>query len=59
MSYEDVVGCDDGVGFVECVCLATEISFLLKVCSTFFGVLVGLVPGWLVVGVGMFAVFMV
>ena len=26
MSYEDVVGCDNGVGFVVCVCLATAIS---------------------------------
>ena len=26
MSYEDVVGCGDGVGFVECICLATAIS---------------------------------
>ncbi len=32
-----------------------RLAFLLKVCSTFSGVLVGLVPGWLVVGVGMFA----
>ncbi len=26
MSYEYIVGCDDGVGFVECICLATAIS---------------------------------
>jgi len=25
MSYEDVVGCDYGVGYVVCICLATAI----------------------------------
>jgi hypothetical protein len=32
------------------------LAFLLKVCSTFSGVLVGLVPTWIVVGVGKFAI---
>ena len=36
-----------------------RLAFLLKVCSAFSGVLVGLVSGWLVMGVGMFADFMV
>jgi hypothetical protein len=35
-----------------------RISFLLKVCSTFFGLIVGLVTARVVVGVGVIAVFM-
>ena len=34
-------------------------AFLLKVCSTFFGLIVGLFTEWVVVGVGVIAVFMV
>ena len=57
MSYEDVMGCDAGVGSAVCISLATAIPsrVFLRVCSAFFGVLVGLVPAWMVVGGGMFA----
>ena len=36
-----------------------RLTFLPKVCSIFYGVLVGLVLAWMVVGVGMFDVFTV
>jgi len=52
--------CDDAVGLVVCFCIAASFPscVLLSVCIVLSGVFVGLILVWLVVGLGVLAIFL-
>ena len=61
MGYENVVVCGHVVGLLCAFALRRRfrLAFLLRVWTTFSGVLMWLVSFWIVMGGGIFAVFVV